>query len=213
MMILIPKQIKLFLILTLVAFLGGKRQVLAQNVVPECQPPNAGEYLVLVLAENQTSQDQVRNLVPPQLIFTICRYRGDIVTRIGNFRRLEDAERWGKYWQNVLNLPTVIARISASSDGNVSRNYPPYNPQVLPQGYVVLVNYNNQPEIASQLRRILNQDIGLVSYRSLPYLLASQHSTHEEAKSVLQNLNNRGFWVIIVNSQDVILLTPVVRYF
>jgi hypothetical protein len=211
-MVLNSQQIKALLFCTILTLIGTKQPVFAQTSPPECQPPSQGEYLLLILTENQASQERIRQIVPSQLSSTVCRYQGNLVTRIGNFRQIEDAERWGKYLKNSLTLPTVIVRSSGTSSSNSYRNYPAYNPRILSQGYAVLVNYNNQPEMAGKLRDLLRKDIGLVSYRGLPYLLASQHSTQEEAKTILQQLSNQGFWVILVNSQESILLTPVVRY-
>ena len=86
-----------------------------------------------------------------------------------------------------------------------------YNPQPLGTGYAILIDYLNQPEIASQLQQILNREIGLASYLARPYLIAIHTSDENEANTVFKNLSDHGFWTIMVDSNKVTLLTPVVK--
>ncbi|MFP4320792.1 MAG: hypothetical protein ACLFQ7_17715 [Phormidium sp.] len=83
-----------------------------------------------------------------------------------------------------------------------------YNPQPLEEGYAVLVDYFNQPQVASELQRVTNRTVGLVSYGQRPYLLVGYSRDETEANELLQRLSERGFWTMVVDSQRVMLLTP-----
>ena len=101
-----------------------------------------------------------------------------------------------------LNLPRFMAQASELPAENV----PAYTPKPLGEGYAVLVDYFNQPEIATQVQRAIGKEVGLVSYGQKPYLLAL-HTTHEKnATNTLQTLSDRGFWVMLVDSKKVTLL-------
>jgi hypothetical protein len=81
-----------------------------------------------------------------------------------------------------------------------------YNPKTLGAGYAVLVDYFNQPELASKVKQALGKEIGLVAYGQRPYLLARYTTDQSEANSILQTLSDRGFWATVVDSRRVILL-------
>ncbi|MEA5469512.1 hypothetical protein VB714_11580, partial [Spirulina sp. 06S082] len=83
-----------------------------------------------------------------------------------------------------------------------------YNPRPLEEGYAVIVDYFSNPEIAVQLQQFIGGDIGLVSYFSRPYLLIGQTQDREEATLLLQELSDRDFSVLMINSRQAILLTP-----
>ncbi|MDB9313038.1 hypothetical protein PN462_07985 [Spirulina sp. CS-785/01] len=86
-----------------------------------------------------------------------------------------------------------------------------YNPQPLSRGYAVLVNYFNNPQIAQQVETTIDQEVGLVVYFGRPYLLATYTDNVETASGILQELSDRGFSAMMVNSERVILLTPQVQ--
>lgn len=83
-----------------------------------------------------------------------------------------------------------------------------YNPQPLEEGYAVLVDYFNQPQVARQVQRATNRTVGLVSYGQRPYLLVGYSRDETEANALLQRLSNEGFWTMVVDSQRVMLLMP-----
>jgi hypothetical protein len=87
-----------------------------------------------------------------------------------------------------------------------------YTPQALGNGYAVLVDYLNQPEMALQVKQLLGRDVGLVSYANRPYLLAVYTSSQREANSILRKLSDRGFWSMVVDSRRVTLLRSVVSF-
>lgn len=86
-----------------------------------------------------------------------------------------------------------------------------YNPQVLESGYAVLVNYQNRPEVASQLSQGLNKNIGLVAYGQKPYLLALHTTDAVAANSVMQLLSDRGYLTMVVDARRVVLLKSAVQ--
>ena len=87
---------------------------------------------------------------------------------------------------------------------------PGASPQPLGAGYAVLVDYLNKPEIADQVKQLLGRNIGLVSYRQRPYLVVAHTSNQGEASSILQALNERGYWSMIVDGRRVLLVGSVV---
>lgn len=204
----------------------------AQVDLPSCQAPIAGEFLVLVNTPTVESQERLRNSVPSEMNRIICKYNGEAVTRLGGLSSIDEADRWGQYVIEIVGLPAVIARPSQTVRTPVvepppSNNPPPtttvpttsttpstvaYNPQSLGQGYAVLVNYFNRPEVAGQLRDFLVKDVGLVAYLSRPYLLALQTNNLTVANQLLSRLSRQGFWAVVVDSQGVMLLSPTVRY-
>jgi hypothetical protein len=80
----------------------------------------------------------------------------------------------------------------------------------LGSGFAVLVDYQLQPESAIAIQRQIGQAVGLAVHRQRPYLLIAHSPNVEGAAStlaVLTSLNIPGF---IVDSQDVVMLTPAV---
>jgi hypothetical protein len=85
-----------------------------------------------------------------------------------------------------------------------------YNPQPLGEGYAVLVNYFNRPEVAADVQQVTAQSVGLVAYEQNPFLLAAHTPDSATANAVLQTLTQRGFTAIVVDSRRTVLLTPAV---
>jgi hypothetical protein len=85
-----------------------------------------------------------------------------------------------------------------------------YAPKLLGEGYAVLVDYGNNPEIAKQLQQALNQPVGLAVYEQRPFLLATQSPDPQAAAQVLQTLSNSRFGAFIVDSSEVVLLSSAV---
>lgn len=95
----------------------------------------------------------------------------------------------------------------------VSASAPAFDPQPLEAGYAILVDYNEQPEIAAQLQQAVGNNIGLVSYGQRPYLLVVHTQDQTSANSTLQTLSSSGFLTMMVDSRQVILLAPKVTQF
>lgn len=86
-----------------------------------------------------------------------------------------------------------------------------YNPRLLGEGFAVIVNHNNRPEVAARMQRALNRSVGLVSFEQRPFLLAVHTRDRAVADSVMQSLNQLGFSAMLVSSRRLTLLTPAVR--
>jgi hypothetical protein len=93
------------------------------------------------------------------------------------------------------------------SSAKVLTNSPAYNPQPLGDGYAVLVDYFNQPEVAAQVQKIVGDNVGLVSFGQRPYLLAVYTTSQRKANSTLRELSDRGFWSMVVDSRRLLLPT------
>ena len=190
----------LIILPALVAEIGS---VAAQETSTKCQPPKTGEYLLLVVSPTSESQEQVRRALPPDTSSTICKYLNDTVTRIGGFTQIENANAQAVYINDIVGLSTFVAVRPAKTP---PQNPPSYNPKPLGVGYAVLVDYFNSPNIATQVRQLLGQEVGLISYGQRPYLLAVHTSDQRNANSILQRLSDRGFFALLVDSRKVVLL-------
>ncbi|MGI0486903.1 hypothetical protein ACN4EK_15795 [Pantanalinema rosaneae CENA516] len=197
---------------------------------PPCQPPNPGEYLLLVVSKTTASQEQVRRSLPAGAPILVCNYLNDVVTRVSGFTTIETANAWARYLNDSAGLAAYVARpaeapptavvpppgippaSTATPTTSPSPATPPstYNPQPLGAGYAVLVDYFNQPAIAGQVQRSLGTPIGLVSYGQRPYVLATYSPDLNAANMAFQALANQGFWTIVVDSRRVMLLSPAV---
>ncbi len=199
------------LVLAIASLIAVKiTSVTAQKNIPVCQPPTAGEYLLLVVSPTQDNQTQLRRTLPTELKTTTCRYLNDTVTRIGGFNKIDDANRWARYVNGIVGLSAIITTRPVDAQQPRSQ-VASYNPQSLGMGYAVLVDYFNRPEVATQLQQIVEGDIGFVSYGQRPYLLAVYTTNQKEAYNTLQKLNERGFSTYLVDSRKVLLLRSVVR--
>ncbi|NJN62188.1 MAG: hypothetical protein HC795_12215 [Coleofasciculaceae cyanobacterium RL_1_1] len=105
----------------------------------------------------------------------------------------------------VANPDFAQARLN---DGVIT---PVFNPQLIAEGYVVLVDYFNDPSLAADVAAITGQAVGLVSYGQRPFLMADFSKDETEANAVLNALNEAGLWSMLVDSRRTILLTPRVR--
>ena len=182
----------------------------------QCQPPNSGEYLLLVVSKTPDVQDKLRKVLPTTTNTAVCRYLDDVVTRVSGFNTVEIASSWAQYLTETVGLQAFVARPTIVSPQTAAIAAPPsvgastvtlkYNPQPLGAGYAVLVSYFNKPELATQLQQSLKKNVGLVSYGQRPYLLATYTTSQSTANSMLQSLSDRGFVVMVVDSRRVTLL-------
>jgi|SRR6478672_5413363 len=189
-------------------WISGVVPAIAQSDLSTCQPPRPGEYLVLVVSETQENRQRIRQTLPSGAKTTLCRYLDNVVTRIGGFKSLEDANDWARFVNEIVGLSAYVARpaiaIAPSSTDSRTQN--------LGSGYAVLVDYSNQPQIAAQVRQLLGGDVGLVSYGQRPYLLAVHTTNQSEANAALRRLSDRGFLAMLVDSRKVTVIRPVVNF-
>ncbi len=108
--------------------------------------------------------------------------------------------------------PSTTTRPSTPASTTPVPSPLPYNPKLLGAGYAVLVDYDNRPEVAAQLRQILGRDVGFVSYEQRPYLLANHTPAQGTANATQKVLRDRGFRTVIVEGQRVVLMSRTVRY-
>lgn len=205
----------------------------AQAQLPNCQAPRSNEFLLLIVTRTPESQARVRSVVSRTAEVTVCNYFGETVTRVGGYRDADTAKSWANYLNDTVRLRAFVA--TPPGGGQVARaEVPPvqpqpvqplaprsqvefaatsggFNPQRLGDGFAVIVNHYNRPEVASQVQQVLNRNIGLVSFQQRPYLLAVQTTDRGVADSILQILSDRGFVAMLVRSDRVTLLTPVVQ--
>ncbi|WP_442948072.1 hypothetical protein [Nostoc sp.] len=199
--------------------IDGMSPVFAQQTTPLCQPPTAGEYLLLVVSPTADNQKQLRSALPPELKTITCKYLNETVTRIGGFNKIDDANRWARYVSNIVGLSAIITTRPTTPDVQPQQQAQlqqpqqtvNYNPQALGEGYAVLVDYYNRPELVNSVQQVVGGNVGFVSYGQRPYLLAVYTTNQTEAYNTLQKLNNGGFVASIVDSRKVILLRSTVR--
>ncbi|MEH2280355.1 MAG: hypothetical protein V7K90_03265 [Nostoc sp.] len=197
--------------------IGGMSSGFAQQAIPLCKPPNAGEYLLLVVSPTANNQKQLRSALPPELKTITCKYLNETVTRVGGFNKIDDANRWARYVSNIVGLSAIIttrpttAAVQSQPQPQSPQQTVSYNPQALGEGYAVLVDYYNRPELVNSVQQLVGGNVGFVSYGQRPYLLAVYTTNQSEAYNTLQKLNNGGFVASIVDSRKVILLRSTVR--
>lgn len=180
--------------------------------LPTCASPQTNEFLVIVVTDTQEQQRQIANQVQrslgPQYGVQVCQYRGKTISRVSGFRDVEAAKKWAIAVDLATGLPGIIVTpLDAPNPAAVT-----FKPQVMGNGYAVLVDYLNNPGLAQSLRQRTQREVGLVSYQSNPYLLALQTSSPTEAQTLLQNLGENGFLAVMVPSNQVWILTTKVRY-
>ncbi|KAF3884358.1 MULTISPECIES: hypothetical protein [Nostocales] len=205
----LTKSLVSSLLLAFSSLIAGVDSAIAQSQnVPVCQPPGAGEYLLLVISPTSNNQNQLRRALPGELKTTTCRYLKDTVTRIGGFRSIDDANRWARYISNVVGLSAIITTrpTEATPGQNVT-----YKPERLGEGYAVLVDYYNRPEVANEVREVVGGNVGFATYGQRPYLLAVYTNNQKDAYTTLQKLSEQGFSAVLVDSRKVLLLRSAVR--
>ena len=203
------------LLLSTVSLLCGINSASAQRNTPTCQAPRTGEYLLLVVSPTSDNQTQLKRVLPSKIKTNTCKYLDDTVTRIGGFKKIDDANRWARYIKDSAGLSAIITTrptgTPTPSQAGTQATTVSYKPRNLGDGYAVLVDYYNRPQLASEVRKAVKGDVGFVAYGRRPYLLATYTSNQKEAYQTLEELSKRGFFAIIVDSQKVMLLRSVVE--
>ena len=156
------------LLLPIFPLISNINPVIAQQSLANCQQPNQGEYLLLVISPTTENQKQLRSALPTELKTVICKYNNQTVTRIGGFKKIDDANRWARYIQNIVGLSAIITtRATQQAPQQAPQKVPQqapqttpkvptakitYNPKILGEGYAILVDYFNRPEMVSSLQ-------------------------------------------------------------
>ena len=207
------------LLLTVTPLISNINPVIAQQNLTNCQPPNIGEYLLLIVSPTTENQKQLRSALPTEFKPVICKYNNQIVTRTGGFKNVDDASRWGRYIQNIVGLSaTITTRATEPATRQVPQTIPntqtpkiSYNPKILGEGYAILIDYFNRPEMVSRLQKAVGGNVGFVSYGQRPYLLAVYTTNQQQAYNTLQKLSNSGFVAVLADGRKVVLLRSIVR--
>jgi len=146
-----------FLLITGWVFLLNR--VNAQTGYAACQPPGPGESLLLVVAKENQDRQQVRNILPPQVMAVTCQYLDDLVLRVDGFPSINAASNWAEYINSNLGLFAFVAVPQGNSAVPQLPTTTPrpqgYNPQPLDPGYAILVDYFNNPQLAAELQQVL----------------------------------------------------------
>jgi hypothetical protein len=206
------------LFLAFAPLISNIHPVIAQQNFANCQQPNVGEYLLLVLSPTPENQKQLRAALPTEQKTIVCKDNNQIVTRVGGFTNIDDAKRLARYIQNIVGLSATITTRPTEPVTQLPQTIPniqtpkiTYNPKILGEGYAILVDYFNRPEMVSSLRKAVGGDVGFVSYGQRPYLLAVYTTNQKEAYNTLQKLSETGFVAILADGQKVVLLRSIVR--
>ncbi|MEB3269153.1 MAG: hypothetical protein VKJ09_11485 [Leptolyngbya sp.] len=202
----------------------------AAQTFPPCPPPAPAEYLLLAQGNTEAERDRIQALLPTSTDVMVCEYLSQSVVRAGGFTSLENANAWAQYLTDVEGVQTFVARPAAPGEA-ISAAPPPetpaatatppatiptaepmvaYGPQLLGQGYAVLVDYGDDPAIAASVQQTLGAGVGLAVYQQQPYLLALQSGDPQVAARTLQTLSAGEFTAFIVDSSTVVLLSPAI---
>ncbi|MCE2720394.1 MAG: hypothetical protein ACK57R_09395 [Dolichospermum sp.] len=206
------------LLLAFAPLISNIHPVIAQQNFANCQQPNVGEYLLLVLSPTPENQKQLRAALPTEQKTIVCKDNNQIVTRVGGFTNIDDAKRLARYIQNIVGLSATITTRATEPATQLPQTIPniqtpkiTYNPKILGEGYAILVDYFNRPEMVSSLRKAVGGDVGFVSYGQRPYLLAVYTTNQKEAYNTLKKLSETGFVAILADGRKVVLLRSIVR--
>lgn len=204
----LPKALGSSFVLAIATLTASINTAFAQEQnFPVCQPPNPGEYLLLVISPTKDNQNQLRRALPKEIKTTTCKYLNETVTRLGAFATIDDANRWARYVSNIVGLSAIITTRPGEPASTPTASY---KPQRLGNGFAVLVDYFNRPELANKVKEVIGGNVGFVSYGQRPYLLAVYTMNQKDAHGTLNKLSERGFFAVLVDSSKVMLLRPVV---
>jgi hypothetical protein len=182
-----------------IAGVGGDR-AWARDELPDCEPPQPGEFLLLVRRANSAMEDQLYKALPQNVSAEPCRYVGESVMRLEGFPSLSIAKAWADYVRDRTGLQAFAIESPSA------RAAAAFRPTALGNGYAVLVNYFDDPTVAQELREFLKRDVGLASYADQAFLLASNSGDGKAASELMQRLSDRGFSSMVVDSRQVTLL-------
>ncbi len=194
------------------ALLGGVAPAIAQDF-PPCPGPAAGEYLLLARGSTAAERDRIADVLPAANPVLVCRYSEEVVVRAGGFDNLEAANAWALYLRDIEGVETVVAEPAAVTEPAADEPPPTtvaYQPQLLAGGYAVLVDYNDQPEVAAAAAQAIGGPVGVAVYRQQPYLLAGHTADAAAAAALLQQLAAADIDAVLVESQQVVRLLEAV---
>jgi hypothetical protein len=203
---------------------------------PPCPPPAANEYLLLVRGDSEAERTRVQDLLPSNSTVMVCDYLEDTVVRAGGFTNLENANAWAQYMTEVEGFQAFVARPAANPQPTPTATTPPdanpsapggttaatnpqagtvtpptaFAPQPLGDGFAVLVDYQYNPETAATIQDQVGQSVGLAVHKQRSYLLIAYSPDIDGAASTMNVLAGYGISGFIVDSREVVMLTPAI---
>jgi hypothetical protein len=222
--------------LGMVTFVLGTVLAPASAQFPPCPPPAANEYLLLVRSDTEAERTRVQDLLPSNSTVMVCDYLEDTVVRAGGFTNLENANAWAQYMTEVEGFQAFVARPAANNQPAAAEPDPPaanpstpgdtatttnpqpgtngtasgFAPQPLGEGFAVLVDYQYDPETAVAIQDQIGQAVGLAVHKQRSYLLIAYSPDIDGAASTMNVLGDYGISGFIVDSREVVMLTPAI---
>ncbi len=108
---------------------------------------------------------------------------------------------------SVPSRSDAVTTIIPGAEETESDTVQPYQPQSLMGGYGVLVDYDADPSVATRLEEFLGRDIGLAVYDSRFYLFVAKTQDRQRSQKLVNRIYTKGFTVIAVPSEYIVLLT------
>ncbi|NJN76688.1 MAG: hypothetical protein HC796_11595 [Synechococcaceae cyanobacterium RL_1_2] len=179
-----------------------------------CTRPLTSQIVLYVNTPTFTERNWVRGHFPVNVqgnISDCLSGQGSNFTKILGFISRDQALQWQGYFNQNLRTPTYLfpeTVVQTPPTPAAPREFKPR--RVAWQGYSVLVDYQNNPNLVEGLRAYSSQPIALTSFVGRPYLLVGQHKDTDTAIAMAQQLSSNGYWVFIVKSVDVTLLSDTV---
>ncbi|MCC5898396.1 MAG: hypothetical protein JJU32_10830 [Phormidium sp. BM_Day4_Bin.17] len=96
------------------------RSPLALAQLPACAPPRAGEFLVLVLPENNQDLQAIGDRLPNQVDAQACTYLDEVVLRIHGFEGQEDASALARQITEASGLNAFVTRPPSNTSTNTA---------------------------------------------------------------------------------------------
>ncbi len=206
-------------------------KAIAQSALPACPPPVTGEYLLLVRGKTESDRAQIAAILPAENPVLVCTYLNESLVRAGGFTSLETANAWATYMTTEAGFESFVSRPSetqaaiattnptapnptapatpvatttaarSSASGTIS-----YQPRRLSEGYAVLVDYGDRPDVATAVGRVVTP-VGLAVYQQRAYLLADYTADAAGAATTLQKLSDAQLAPILVDAQRVVRIS------
>lgn len=205
-------------------------KAIAQSTLPACPPPVTGEYLLLVRGKTESDRAQIAAILPAENPVLVCTYLNESLVRAGGFTSLEAANAWATYMTTEAGFESFVSRPSdtqtaiatanptapatpaatttaarSSASGTIN-----YQPRRLSDGYAVLVDYGDRPDVATAVGRVVTP-VGLAVYQQRAYLLADYTADAAGAATTLQKLSDAQLAPILVDAQQVVRISTEVE--
>ena len=175
----------------------------AARAADDCEPPNAGEFLLLVRQGDRSTEARFYDALPEGVVVESCDYVGEAVWRLSGFPSRPIADAWVAYLRERTGLEAYPIE-SPIAQGR-------FDPQPLGGGYAVLVDYFDDLDAAIAIADFAQDPVGVASYAQRPYLLVGAPLDANGAAAIVRQLSDRGFAAMSVDARQVVVLTPQIR--